>query len=142
MNENFAKLIEQAERARSAKIAKFLELLNDPDIRPYLAMLQNGNGPSAPEENSDAPKRTWPPGFKTGNGIQETIKALALPPKFTGEDVYFALKSQGFPFAAKDERGSIRDALFKLTRPGKFLFFRIIKKGAGGEPSIYERIPQ
>jgi hypothetical protein len=140
MNENFAKLVEQAERVRSAKIAKFLELLNDPDIRRYLSIFKNGQVSLDQEFDSATTKRAAPVGFRTGNGIQEAIKALALPPEFTSEDVFFNLNSQKFRFEAKDHRGSVRDALFKLSH-GKNPTFKLIRKGAGGELSVYERIP-
>jgi hypothetical protein len=139
MNDNFQKLAEQAERTRQAKVEKFLELLRDPDLSHIVAMLRNGHALSVPKESSPT-KRTAPVGFRIGNGIQEKIKSLTLAQRFTSEEVFAALNNESFNFVAKDPRGAVRDALHKLTHANK-PEFRMVRKGKGGQSSIYERIP-
>jgi hypothetical protein len=140
MNANFQKLAQEAERARAAKVSKFLELLVDPDLSHIVSVLKNGGDPGEPRRFAPSPVRAVPLGFKTGNGIQEKIKSLELGQRFTSEDVYSTLINQDFVFSAKDPRGAVRDALHKLTH-GKTPAFRMVKKGKGGQSTVYERIP-
>jgi len=140
MQAKLFELIEQAERARSAKIAKLLELLRDPELSQIVAALQTGQFPADTSDSTPRQNRPIPSGFKTGNGIQDKIKALPLPAQFTSEDVYSGLKEQSFQFTAKDPKGAVRDALHKLTH-GKNPAFKMVEKGMGGKPSVYRRVP-
>ncbi len=134
MQDEFSKLIEQIDRRRSEKIAKLLELLRDPDLASFAAALQNGKHLEKPRETFVAP-----PGFKNGNGIQDAVRRLSLPARFTADDVFELLQRDGFRFTAKRPRGSARDAISKLTR-GKNPEFKVVEKGQGGQPNYYERI--
>ena len=133
---DFSVVVEQVARRTTEKVARFLEMLRDPDLAPYVAALRNGHD----HNQSPSPVRlAQPPGFKIGNGIREAVIALQLPNRFTGEDVLAALEATDFQFSSRDRKGAVRDALFKLSR-GASPVFKIIKKGAGGKPNIYERI--
>jgi hypothetical protein len=134
MYDDFSKLVEQVEKQRAEKVAKFLELLRDPDLATYVALLRNGEQPERAKQPFIAPT-----GFKSGNGIQKTVASLTLPEQFTGEDVLRALEEAKFVFSSKDHKGAVRDALSSLTR-GETPKFRIVHKGEGGKPNFYERI--
>jgi hypothetical protein len=133
---DFSVLVEQVARRTTEKVARFLEMLRDPDLAPYVAALRNGHE----HKQSPSPARLdQSAGFKIGNGIREAVIALPLPQRFTGEDVLAALEASDFQFSSRERKAAVRDALFKLSR-GANPFFKIIKKGAGGKPNIYEKI--
>lgn len=137
MSDDFALLVEQVEKRRAEKVATFLELLRDPDLAAYVALLRNGQHPQHSQQTK--PSFTAPPGFKTGNGIQKTVLGLVLPERFTADDVLRGLQEGGFAFTGKDHKAAVRDALTALTR-GEAPSFRIAHKGEGGKLNIYERI--
>jgi hypothetical protein len=86
VHENFSKLVEQVEKRRAEKVAKFLELLCDPDIAPYIDLLRNGKEPEKPKGEFIPPA-----GFKVGNGIREAVINLDLPSQFTSKDILAGL---------------------------------------------------
>jgi hypothetical protein len=146
MHDNIAKMIEESERLRAEKIAKFLELLHDPDLAPYVSRLTTQVIAPAPKPVRATPmihaRRVAiakPVGFRTGNNIQQVIRDLALPHRFTAEDVYVALKEARFQFTSTDHRGSVGDALFKLCR-GENPVFRIAIPRSNGGQNVYERV--
>lgn len=138
MRDDFQKLVEKVEKVekeRADKVARFLELLRDPDLAGYVAMLSNGNHRSEPAK---IPSFSPPTGFKSGNGIREAIRSLALPARFTADDVLVALEVQKFEFASADHKAAVRDAVYSLTK-GVEPTFHKVRSGAGGLPNVYER---
>ncbi|HEV2322756.1 MAG TPA: hypothetical protein VGS10_02275 [Terracidiphilus sp.] len=127
-------MVEKVEKRRADKVARFVELLRDPELATYVSLLRNGS----PEHAPGLAAFDSPTAFKRGNGIREVIVTLNLPDKFTSEDVLAQLEQRSFPFSSKDHKGAVRDALFKLAR-GEKSPFRIVTKGAGGKPNIYGR---
>jgi hypothetical protein len=143
MGGTFNQAVAQREKERAAKVGMFLQLINDPDIAPYVAMLRNGNGNSSAPKHKAAPtktKRFAPPvGFKTGNGIRETITTLSLPHQVTVDDVLNGLVAANFKFTGHDLKHTIRDAMAALCK-GKNPVFKWVGGGQGGRPKIYERL--
>lgn len=128
---DIAQMVEQVEKRIAEKRARFVELLRDPDLAPYIAGLRNGHQPT---------KSFTPPiGFKSGNGIREAVLSLALPARFTSDDVLKALLVAGFKFSGTDQKGAVRDALYQLSK-GDEAQLKIVQKGVGGKPNIYERV--
>jgi hypothetical protein len=139
MGDDFQKLVEKVERAekeRADKVARFLEMLRDPDLAGCVAVLRNGNHQPEPAKIASF---IPPAGFKNGNGIREAVRSLALPARFTADDVHAALEAQQFEFASGDHRAAARDALYSLTK-GDAPTFRKVRSGAGGLPNVYERV--
>jgi len=145
MSEDFNQQVAQREKQRAAKIAMFLQLVNDADCAPYVAILRNGHNeakPSVTAKPAPAKKKepfVPPAGFKTGNRIREAICALSLPHQFTPDDVLNGLAAAKFEFTGHDLKHSIRDALAVLSK-GKNPVFKWVGGGQGGKPKIYERV--
>ena|ERR1700739_4104279 len=137
MQDDFSLLVEKVERRRAEKVAKFLELLRDPDLAAYVAILRSGEQPEPPKGAGFTP----PIGFKNGNGIRDAIRGLTLPARFTSDEILKALEEIGFPFSSKDHKSAVRDAVYKLTT-GTTPEFRKFRTGKGGHPNVYERIMQ
>lgn len=135
MQDEFAVLLEKAEKQRAEKVAKFLELLRDPDLASLVALLRNGNR----HEFVSAAPFIPPVGFKNGNGIRDAIRALTLPAQFTCDDVVAALKQEDFEFSSSDPRKTVRDALYVLSQ-SETPEFRRVRGGVGGQIGVYERI--
>jgi hypothetical protein len=141
MRDEFSKMVEQIEKERAEKVSmflKFLDLLEDPVLAPYVALWRSGQQPQRLKEAPGKPPKLSP-GFRGGNGIQKKITTLSLPNEFTGADVLKALEEANFVFTSKDPKGAVRDALFSLSR-GKKAQFKIAHKVGGGQPNVYQRI--
>jgi len=72
-------------------------------------------------------------------GIRQAIREVSevLKQPFTAADILKSLEERSFQFG-EDPKAAIRDALYILAKPGKG--FRIVQKGKGGKPNLYERI--
>jgi hypothetical protein len=132
---NFDKMVEQVDKRIAEKRARLVELLNDPDLAPYVAVLHNGHKPQF------AP----PVGFKNGHGIREAIRKLldneSHPffemQKFGRDNVKNFLDD----LYGKDANSlkAVGDALHHLSTSKN----KVLKKvggGEGGKPNLYERI--
>src|SRR5262249_11893765 len=107
---NILSSVEEAEKRRAEKRARFLERLQDPDSAELVALVfneaasvptapQNGNGhiERVPIRPLTAPK----PGARTG--LKEAIRNLELPHRFTSNDVVQLLNSMGFQFPDQED---------------------------------------
>lgn len=134
----FVRLAEQYEKRRAEKISQFFTLIKDPIIQPYLELLRDDEVKPTSVPKSVAHKFVPPPGFKTGNGVRDAIRALALQDRFDAKHVWEALHKRQFRFGARDEVGAVADALYAMSR-GKNPEFRRIPTEGGG-PTQYEKI--
>jgi hypothetical protein len=140
MQDDFQELVEKVDRERADKVARFLEMLRDPDLAGYVARLRNGTPQPEPAKiASKAASFTPPAGFKSGNGIREAVRSLTLPAQFTADDVLRGLETHNFAFASEDHKSPVRDAIYSLTH-GNAPVFRRVSGGVGGLPSRYERV--
>jgi len=128
---DFVRAAEQYEKRRADKVNQFLRLIKDPDIQPYLELLRDK---TAPVNGSKA--FVPPPGFKSGNGLRDSIRKLDLSQKFTSVWVLEQLRKNQFPFSAHDELGAVSDALYAMARKGELR--RINPEKAGG-PTMYQK---
>lgn len=131
---DFHKMVEQVDKRIAEKRARLVELLNDPDLAPYVAVLHNGHKPqfAPPVEDGHA-------------GIREAIRNL--------------LDNEAHPFfeMRQFDRNNVKNFLdtlygkdtYSLKAVGDALHHlstsknRVIKKvggGEGGKPNLYERI--
>jgi hypothetical protein len=139
--------VEQSEKRRAQKRADFLRLASDPDVADLVTKVahaiskaaQNGHIPSVDEIR--VPPKRMKPGTRTGLG--EAIASIGegapdnFATRFTWHDVARVCKERG----TVSSRRAIRDAIYRLvtTKPP---VIRIVKKGTGGKPSLYEFVPQ
>jgi|SRR5579864_4969198 len=142
--------IEEAEKVRTEKRAKFMELLADPDCADILALVvktspavTNGNGnhsetPETAKQELIPIRPITKPGVRTG--LKEAIRNLDLPSRFTANDVYDRLTAKGFKFPdEQDVKGSIRDTLLSL-RTSVNPEIKIAVKWRANTPQLYEWI--
>jgi hypothetical protein len=137
--------VEEAEKLRAEKRAKFLEMLSDPDVADILALYvkaeiaaQNGNHNGVEIAEPVSTKPIIKPGKRTG--LKEAIRNLDLPHRFTANDVYDRLTAQGFQFPdQQDVKGSIRDTLLAL-RTSANPEIKIAVKWRANTPQLYEWI--
>lgn len=140
MHDKFTSLVEKAERQRAEKVAKFLELLRDPDLASLVALLRHGSQQEGTGTLFVSAAPFVPPvGFKNGNGIRDAIRGLALPARFTCDDVVTALKQENFEFTSNDPRKTVRDSLYVMSQ-GDSPEFRRVRGGVGGQVGVYERV--
>jgi hypothetical protein len=138
MHDEYASLVEKVEKEHAAKVAKFWELVRDPELAAHVAIVRNGHQQTGVVTVSAAPF-VPPVGFKNGNGIRDAIRALALPARFTCDDVVTALKQENFEFSSSDPRKTVRDSLYVLSQ-SESPEFRRVRGGVGGQVGVYERI--
>jgi hypothetical protein len=137
-------IVEQVEKRIAEKRARLVELLNDPDLAPYVAVLKNGHSPSQPQA-SKKPVFTPPTGFKNGRGIRAAIRKLlddeAHPffemRQFDRDNVKNFLDS----LYGKDTYSmkAVGDALHHLST-SKNKALKRVRGGEGGKLNLYERI--
>jgi hypothetical protein len=138
-------IVEQVEKRIAEKRARLVELLNDPDLAPYVAVLQNGHKPSQPHQVNKKPNFTPPVGFKNGNGIRGAIRKLLddeAHPFFEmrqfGRDNVKNFLDDLYGKDAYSQK-AVGDALHHLSTSRN----KVLKKvggGEGGKPNLYERI--
>jgi hypothetical protein len=126
--------VAQVDKRIAEKKAQLMQLLRDPELAPYLAALRNGHQPPPSTQKPLTP----PAGFKNGNGIRVSIEKLSLPNRFSNSHVEEGLTAANFRFGS-DPKRAVRDAMYDLSH-GDDASFRIVTRGRGGKPNIYERI--
>jgi hypothetical protein len=143
---NLTQIVEQVEKRIAEKRARLIELLHDPDLAPYVAVLQNGRQSPQLQHPHHGKRAFSPPaGFKNGHGIREAIKKLldddAHPffemRQFGRDNVKnFLDELYGMDhFSAK----AVGDALYHLSAASKNRVIKRVDGGKGGKPNIYER---
>jgi hypothetical protein len=139
---DISQIVEQVEKRIAEKRARLVALLNDPDLAPYVAVLQNGHKPAQPNKK---PSFTPPIGFKNGHGIRDAIRKLLSDEEhpffemrqFGRDNVKNFLDSLYGKDAYTDK--AVGDALHHLSTSKN----RVLKKvggGEGGKLNLYERI--
>ncbi len=134
--------IEQLD-ARKRKLEKLRALLNDEETRelisdPEIMNMLRGVEPhrngsqsaaeAAPEEPAEGTLR---------RAVLDVARACAG--KFDSRYVYEKLKIANYEFGADKPEVSIHGALIYLTSPKK-RFVRLVRRGSGRQPNIYEAI--
>jgi hypothetical protein len=123
------------EKAKAAKRAQFLALLEDPDVSDLVREFLD----AAVDYATDVLEKHVPP----PSGLRAAIIALSptLPKTFNLNHVLHLLEAQKFEFIGHNHRNSVRDALYNMSR-GENAVLRIAKQGdpGKGEPNLYEFI--
>jgi hypothetical protein len=139
---DISQIVEQVEKRIAEKRARLVELLNDPDLAPYVAVLQNGHKPQA----NKRPSFTPPVGFKNGNGIRDAIR------KLLDDEAHPFFEMQQFgrdnvknfldDLYGKDAYSlkAVGDALHHLSTSTKNKVLKKVGGGEGGKPNLYQRI--
>jgi hypothetical protein len=126
---NIDDVIAAAER-KAKKVAAFVGLLRDPDLKDLVDALQNGST-RAPARRTATPKPAV-----DRVGLRATIRSQydRLPQKFGRDDVVGLLQAEHFKFD-RNPQDAVRDQLHALEKAGEL---RIVKRGKAGVPNVYE----
>jgi hypothetical protein len=125
------------------KVARFEEMLKDPDLAPYVAALKSGKllMPSSPMTESSVEPRKSAKSKKSPKsigalGIRDAIRSLRrrLPAKFTAEHVGRELRRMNFAFGPGKPKKSIHKTLAKLSERQEI---KRVSAGVGGKPNTY-----
>lgn len=140
---DFTQIVEQVDKRIAAKRARLLQLLNDPDLTPYVnVLLVTGHAIT----KSRSKTATVPVQIKNGNGIREAIRKLLNDDNHP----FFEMRQFGRDNVknflddcyGKDTYSlkAVGDALYHLTKSSKDKVLRKVQEGKGGKPTLYERI--
>jgi hypothetical protein len=128
---------------RIERLAKLREFLNDPETAQLLREIIE----AAVQARMDAAKAAAPAQdilpsnvVQRGSVIAATYRAaVTFPATFTGDDVQKRMQEMGYRFTAARPEVAVNSALRKLIERGAI---RIVSRGSGRRPNMYERIPQ
>ncbi len=133
---HFSELVTQVDKRIAAKVQKLVELLDDPDLQPYVAEFQHRF-----ESRKASVSPIAPNGLKGTRGVREAVRSLEFPDpnNVTVNGVLDTLSAANFKFTSKDHARSVRDALYELSE-GEGAIFKLVKKGEAGKASVYKRL--
>jgi hypothetical protein len=129
-------IIRERERARQFKVEALLKLWSDPDLAGVVEVLKSGDS-QVPHGPDDSSIKNFSPPKRSPGSIKQAIIAVAerLPRSFDTRTVLRALQEAHFQFQAKDQVGSVRDALYALTKEARL---KLVRKAQGETPNLYE----
>ena len=138
---DFSTMVAQVERRIAEKRARLMELLDDPDLAPYVAALRQQGS------HSNGIRSFVPPaGFKNGNGIRDAIRKLLDDDShpFFHIRQFDRANVKGFldDMYGKDTYSlkAVGDALHHLSALSTNKAVKKVGGGEGGKPNLYERV--
>lgn len=154
---NAKEIFQQTSRRITEKLARFEQLLRDPELAPYVSALKNGEPQARPPQKQQSKARNVGPrkavarkpsvrkasakksaSQKAGapNGVRDAIRSLKgrLPANFTVEDISRGLRRMKFRFTSQTPTKALSNTLFKLAQNREL---KLVKAGAGGKSNTY-----